>query len=59
MLDDPDMSKHVQSDVDIEAEVAAILGKQGLITDPGFVHYTLDGALSSGTVIMYIWMSKR
>jgi hypothetical protein len=59
MLKDPDMSQTVQTQVDIEAKVIDILAKRGLIPGPGFVQYTLDEAMSSGKVLVYIWMSKR
>ncbi len=55
---DPTIAAAVLSPEEIEDEVRSILAKTGLIPGAAFKKATLDAAMKSGKLIVYLWMSK-
>ncbi len=53
------LAEKALSEKEIEDVVSKILAKTGLIPGAAFRKATLDAAMKSGRVIVYIWMSKR
>ncbi len=59
LMKDRNNEKILLSPDDVEDEVRSILAKTGLIPGADFDEDTLEDAMSSGQVLVYIWMSKR